>query len=318
MGSGSGIADTADQLAPRGRHRGAAEGTPAGPPGRGAPSHARPTVGPTTPPPVDPLVDSTPGGLRAFNLGTIPASVTPPRTWRRAALFAVFASAAALAGLVLVTAVLVVPVRPASRMDALPNFPRGVPLATVAEPAPSRPAAHRPAAAPDPASQPDRAATVLADAGAVAALPTGGAPAGPGTSASGSAVATPVPTGSGAPAGPPQGGGTTVTTVTSGPPVVDPGTLVNRTQTFFAEVTSDARAAVDLTAQTVKDDALAAINHRYGDVSAIEVRSISLDPSSGVTVNLLRIVRKDGTTSTDQTTLQFTLTGDPKILNPGG
>ena len=48
-----------------------------------------------------------------FNLGTIPASVTPPRTWRRAAWFTIVASAAALLGLLAVGAVLVGPARPA-------------------------------------------------------------------------------------------------------------------------------------------------------------------------------------------------------------
>jgi hypothetical protein len=33
--------------------------------------------------------ETPPTGLRKFNLGTIPASVTPPGTWRRAAWFAV-------------------------------------------------------------------------------------------------------------------------------------------------------------------------------------------------------------------------------------
>src|SRR5437867_283497 len=38
-------------------------------------------------------------GLRTFNLGTIPASVTPPRTWRRAAAFAVGTAMLVLLGL---------------------------------------------------------------------------------------------------------------------------------------------------------------------------------------------------------------------------
>ncbi|GAB3547534.1 hypothetical protein J2S53_002465 [Actinopolyspora lacussalsi] len=45
------------------------------------------------------------GGLCEFGLGMIPASITPPRTWRRAAWFVVVSAAAALGGIVLVTAV---------------------------------------------------------------------------------------------------------------------------------------------------------------------------------------------------------------------
>jgi hypothetical protein len=109
-----------------------------------------------------------------------------------------------------------------------------------------------------------------------------------------------------------------VTSVGGGEPVIDPTKLLKQTQTFFAEVTSNAQAAVDLTAQTVHDDALALIRQKYGDVSTIQIQSISLDAGSGLTVSVLRVVDKDGTTSTQQTTLQFTLTGDPKITNPGG
>jgi hypothetical protein len=35
-------------------------------------------------------------------------------------------------------------------------------------------------------------------------------------------------------------------------------------------------------------------------------------------VSVLRVVNKDGTTTTQQTTLRFTLSRDPKITNPGG
>jgi hypothetical protein len=109
-----------------------------------------------------------------------------------------------------------------------------------------------------------------------------------------------------------------VPTVAGGEPVIDPTKLLKQTQTFFAEVTSNAQAAADLTDQTVRDDAVALIQQKYGDVSAIQIQSISLDPTSGLTVSVLRVVAKDGTTSTQQTTLRFTLTSDPKITNPGG
>src|SRR6266545_4477007 len=50
----------------------------------------RPRREPEPLPPIAYANPETPAtGLRKFNLGTIPASVTPPRTWRRAAWFAV-------------------------------------------------------------------------------------------------------------------------------------------------------------------------------------------------------------------------------------
>src|SRR5699024_5292032 len=49
--------------------------------------------------------DDVPAGLEAFDLGSVPASVTPPTTWRRAAWFAT-ASSGGVAGLLLAGAFL--------------------------------------------------------------------------------------------------------------------------------------------------------------------------------------------------------------------
>jgi hypothetical protein len=109
-----------------------------------------------------------------------------------------------------------------------------------------------------------------------------------------------------------------VVTAPGGEPVIDPTKLIKQTQTFFAEVTSNAKAAADLTDRTVRDDATALIRQKYGDISTIQIQSITLDPTNGLTVSLLRVVTKDGTTTTERTTLRFTLTADLKITNPGG
>src|SRR5205085_12640098 len=61
-----------------------------------------------------------------FNIGLVPASVTPPRSWRHAAWFAVLSSAAVLVGL-MVAAALVGPSRSNSRIDALPGYPSYLP-----------------------------------------------------------------------------------------------------------------------------------------------------------------------------------------------
>ncbi|GAA2808364.1 hypothetical protein [Saccharopolyspora taberi] len=83
------------------------------PPAPAAPRHGRHrksapggTWTPAAPPRPDPLTDTS-AGLRKFDLGMVPASVTPPATWRRAAWFAVASSAAALGGLLLATSALV-------------------------------------------------------------------------------------------------------------------------------------------------------------------------------------------------------------------
>jgi hypothetical protein len=243
-----------------------------------------------------------------FNLGTIPASVTPPRSWRRAAWFTVVASVAALAGLLAIAALLVGPARDTGRITALPYFPDGKPLASIggeSSSVPIRSAPVTPDSTPRTGPVTGHTATTARHAWSGTA-PTHGVSHGRGSTT----TRTHAPV-----AGTPP----LVTTVTSvGDPVVDPTKLIKRTRTFFAEVTSDAQAAADLTTGTVHDDAVALIRQQYGDFSTIDIQRISLDPSSGLTVCVVRATGKDGGTQTRQITLRFTLDGDPKISNPGG
>jgi hypothetical protein len=280
-----------ENTAVAGRHRRGAEAVVLAVRARRVTRHRRPEVGPNDRPPFDPLSDTGSVGLRMFDLGTIPASVTPPRTWRRAAWFTIVASAAALLGLLAVGAMLVGPIRSTDRFDTMPNFPSGAPLAAIGGLRTVRPvsASLRPATsvttevvrrAPRYVGRPNTAFSPTAPV--IATLPTA------------------------------------VAAVPGGEPVIDPTKLLKQTQTFFAEVTSNAQAAADLTDRTVRDDATALIRQKYGDVSTIQIQSITLDPTNGLTVSLLRVVAKDGTTTTERTTLRFTLTTDPKITNPGG
>lgn len=291
---------------------------------RRRPSHAKPLVAPTDRvageplPDPDPLLDTGPAGLHSFNLGSVPASVTPPRSWRRAAWFMIIASVAALVGLLVATAKLVGPSYVADRIDALPNFPSGVPLITV--PQPDSPLPHN-----DPAN---RAAPTNHSLGPIGrAMTTAGTGAGP-TGAPRSGVGTFGPTdwsatGSASPsASDPSVTDTSVPTTTTisgpGPVTVDPTALATRTQHFFAEVTSNVNAAAGMAAGAVGDDVRAVLQQRYGDISSIRVQSISLDPRTGITISLLEVVGKDGRTAVRRATLRFTLGSDPRILNPGG
>jgi hypothetical protein len=256
-------------------------------------------------------------GLHKFDLGYIPASVTPPRTWRRAAWFTIFSSAAALVGLLFVTSVLVSPVHVADNINSLPGLPTDLPFFTPPSSS-DRPSSSRHDQLPNRPRQSQQPNRPTADN-----LPTG-APAAPpsSTDGAGSAVGGPPQTGT-SPASaisttvlplPPA----TVTTVSTGPAAVDPNKIGARTESFFSEVTRNVDAAANLTAGTVHDDAKAIIQQNYGGISTIKIKSISLDPGSGLTVSVLQVTNKDGTVSTEQRTLQFTLTGDPKIVNPGG
>lgn len=264
----------------------------------------------------DPVSDTGASGLRMFNIGLIPASVTPPRTWRRAQWFTVIASVAALAGLVAVGAALVGPVHPTGRIDAMPYFPNGTPLAAIGVPTGIQESDYSTPQSPtirietstgtSAVGQPsDASAVTLMAAGAAAAATTAARP--------------PDPPPENASSAPTAGTLPVITTVNGvGDPVADPAKLIKRTRTFFAEVTTNAQAAAQLTTGTAHDDAVALIHRKYGHVAAIQVKSISLDPTSGLTVCVVRLTDKDGTTRTQQTRLRFTVTGDPKITNPGG
>ncbi|QTR01450.1 hypothetical protein J7S33_18795, partial [Saccharothrix algeriensis] len=70
----------------------------------------------------DPLLDTDAMGLRKFDIGLVPASVTPPRTWQRAAWFAVLSSAAVLVGLAFAAATLVGANTPEERIG-VPGYP---------------------------------------------------------------------------------------------------------------------------------------------------------------------------------------------------
>jgi hypothetical protein len=285
-----------EHTADAGRHRRGAEAVVLAVRARRVTRHRKPEVGPNDRPPFDPLSDTGSVGLRMFDLGTIPASVTPPRTWRRAAWFTIVASAAALLGLLAVGAMLVGPIRATDRFAALPIFPSGAPLAAIGGSRSVRPVS---------ASVPPAAGTVV-DLGDTTRLTPRRHAGRPTTVAAGptAPVVATLPV--------------AVVTVPGGEPVIDPTKLIKQTRTFFAEVTSNAQAAADLTDRTVRDDALALIHRKYGDVSTIQIQSITLDPANGLTVSLVRVVAKDGTTTTERTTLRFTLTADPKITNPGG
>jgi hypothetical protein len=80
-------------------------------------------------PAVDPYVDTISIGLRKFNIGTVPASVTPPSTWRHAAGCTLAASATALAGLAVLSAAVVGTSESSHGARAVPSPPTDGPAA---------------------------------------------------------------------------------------------------------------------------------------------------------------------------------------------
>jgi len=287
----SGEAGRAEQ----GRHRRLSSAPPPTTPRVGLrAAHARPVLvrpcdEPTIPLPevlpidIDPVLDTDPVGLRKFDLGTVPASVTPPRTWRRAAWFSVGSSAAALIALMVVGTLLVGPSRMRTQIESFPGNPFQVPLPTTTD-APTR---QLPPGAPSAVAATNGKGTVPARTQATGGSSTAGSgPQGGPTSTSAQPTIT------------------TVTGVTD--PVVDPGKIAQQTQHFFAAVTSNVGEAYQLTSGALKANGEAALQQRYQDVASVQVQGITIDPGKGITINTVLVTRKNGTTSSEQHVLAFT------------
>jgi hypothetical protein len=303
-----------------GRHR-SRERTAGWPPVAGGPEPERPTRARVTagpgqvpaqrgrPAPVPPA-DTEDSGLRKFNIGLVPASVTPPRTWKRAAWFAVASSAGVLIGLAFAAAKLVGSSGPVERIG-MPEYPANVPIVTDFGTRTVQPSAS--AEAPETNSQaPGRAS------GTPSASPSDGQEPANSTSgsASGSTSGGAGPTTATTP-GTPVGTLSTSPTVTTlpnqGKPLVDASAIAGLTEMFYEEVTANTDSAMALTTEAFRSNASAVLEQRFADVSLIEVKEISVDPTRGVTVSTLRMTKKDGTASTERRELTFTLSGDPLI-----
>lgn len=259
-----------------------------------APEDPRPVVGGDRIPlprrhQIDPLQDTD--GLRKFNIGLVPASVTPPRTWKRAAWFAVVSSVLVLVGLSVAAAKLVGGGGGVEKVG-LPGYPSDVPIisALPTGTSPSVTGSARPSAA---------------NTGRGAPVPRTGSSGEPGTSGTGSITNT-KPSGTAPPV---------ITTVpVTQAPIVDGAEIAQRTENFYREMAKNADTALAMTTDTVRSNAGALLEGRVADISLIEVKEIVVDPSKGLTVSLLQVTKKDGSVSTEKRELSFTI-GDLPLIN---
>ncbi|XVV03188.1 hypothetical protein ACQPW3_38605 [Actinosynnema sp. CA-248983] len=227
-------------------------------------------------------------GLGNFNIGLVPASVTPPRTWKRAAWFAVLSSAGVLVGLVVAAIKLVGAGTPTDRLG-MPGYPTSAPIVTgfgTSTPSPTA----------NPPERRERPEALVAPERT---------PEAPGTAVSGTSV---TPTSSAPDTAP------TVTTVPgAGKPVVDTTDVARRTERFYEQAVANAATALEMVTDTFEADVKALLKGHFSGVSLIEVTEISVDPARGVTVSTLHVKNKDGSTTTEKRQLGFTTNGDPLI-----
>ncbi|TDD50370.1 hypothetical protein [Saccharopolyspora elongata] len=255
----------------------------------------------------DPLVDTMPvGGLHKFDLGMVPASVTPPRTWRQAAWFAIASSAAALGGLMFATTLLADGSTTIEGLE-LPSMPRGE---------------YPPVPPTDPyylTGDPTRPEAVRAT-GSVQPLPPLQPSPPMGTSAG--IPFHPNPIGSSAPGAPslPTSSTTPTTpspTRTSEPPKLlfaDTGPVKRRGDEYYAAIgRGDLRSAYALTTGSLHAEGYESFAARYSGAKSVEVVESYATPTS--TLHTVRLTMADGTVRTQRRELRYTMEDEPLITS---
>ncbi|APU17557.1 MULTISPECIES: hypothetical protein [Actinoalloteichus] len=266
----------------------------------------------------DPVIDSDAVGLRKFDLGMVPASVTPPRSWRNAAWFTVTTSMTALAALLVTTALFLGPDPHRRPPDSLPVFPSGTrlpaPQATTTT-VPTIGAPHL-LAAQDSTTATNPAEPTSAGSGTSAgrARQAGADPEGPppGGSAGGSGAPQPAETDSttdlaATPTAVP------FVTVGEGTPVVSGTEIREQTIAFFNAIGPDVDAAFKLVTGELAEAGLPVFTRLHDDVATVELRHITVDPVEGITISTVVVTHDDGSQSTEYRELRFAPSADPLI-----
>jgi hypothetical protein len=225
-------------------------------------------------PPVDPCVDTISTGLRKFNIGTVPASVTPPGTWRHAAGFTLAASATALVGLTVLSAAV------------SGTFRSG----------------HGGSAFPSPSTSPGDGSAMAGHAGWHAP----GRHRRPARAREGSRLQRADAAGRTARHAAPMGA--------SGPRQQAEGAaMVAQTRAFYREVASDPAGAYRRTGGALHARGRQALRKEYAGVSSISLDTITANPDAATTTSTMRLRYTDGRSRRVTRTCRFTRAGRPRI-----
>ncbi|PRX44036.1 hypothetical protein B0I33_113202 [Prauserella shujinwangii] len=251
-------------------------------------------------------------GLGNFDLGSVPASVTPPRTWRKAAWFASLASGGVVVSMLVAGSMLVSqPHNEGRAIEGWTDRHGGAPLL---------PGEYYVEGTADPTSGPATttattsasASTESDEAGATdgwsSGPPQGGVAPAPGRS-------TPQGTSTTRPTPPPT------TAVPRKPPVTPaPTTTANkrylfprhnaekmgaRSQDFLNTVTEDPAAAHELTTGELAEQGPDGLRRRYAAIAYFVVKQVYVDQHEGFTVNTVEVTWKDGRKTEETRKLYF-------------
>jgi hypothetical protein len=254
-------------------------------------------------------------GLGSFDLGSVPASVTPPRTWRKAAWFATASSGGVVVALLFAGSALVGKPAPDQAGDAwIPGLGGGLPTVEGERVVPGpadrtsdtvtsgRHAAPDPTTSTDPDRRPDSlrapGSTTVDNTAGTTVAPTGSAGARPGTTQP--PTTTPIPV-------KPQA---TPAPYDADPwrfqfAQADPQTLAKNSQAYLDSVTQDPQAAYAMTTGELQQEGTQGLERKYADVAYFVVQHVHVHQYDGKTVCTVTLVRKNGSQSTEQHTLTF-------------
>lgn len=258
-------------------------------------------------------------GLGTFDLGSVPASVTPPKSWRKAAWFAALSSSGVVVALLFAGSFLVGAPAGGQAAQGWPGDRGGQPLVNGEQ----------------------EAGATSAQNGSIGGIPAGGtdAPKAPGDQRRLPDGTTPDGRGPGSGAIPP---GTTAGITTTGqagssssrPPQKPPITLapmesqpprfwpqmnadqMGRTsQDFLNRVPGNPAAACDLTTGELRDKGPQALAEHYSDIAFFEVKHVYIDQNEGYTINTVEVTHRDGSKTIERRTLVF---GDDNKIKSDG
>ncbi|GAB3677251.1 hypothetical protein [Saccharopolyspora tripterygii] len=268
---------------------------------------------------IDPLTDTAPvGGLHKFDLGMVPASVTPPPSWRRAAWFAIGSSAAALGGLMFATTLLANHTTSIEGLE-LPSMPRGGEYPQLRDPYFLTGDPTRPSAA-DGSSTSATPSSVSPNQLAAFPVPTptrtpepGGAVApgegsdedeDPGTPGSGAPGTNPPPQ----PSKPPT---------TEAPQLLqltDTDAMQQRGEQYYAAISAgDLPGAYAMTTGPLRAEGYESFASRYSHATRVEVVQVYVTPTS--TAHTLRLTLPDGSVVTERRVLRYEMADSPMIAS---
>ncbi len=260
-------------------------------------------------------------GLGSFDLGNVPASVTAPRSWRKAAWFATASSGGVVVALMFAGSAFVAKPAPDQAGGGwVPGLGGGVPTLSGEQLAPPTGGGAQGDSAgstsPDDVPvagttsvQPTESAGVRAPSpSTVRETSTAGGPT--------SGSATPTPTTSSVPRKPPPSPAPYEAdpyrfTVYADE---DPKTLASTSQSYLDTVTENPEAAASMTSGELRQEGPQGLARKYANVAYFQVKHIRVHQYDGKTVCTVQTVYKDGTQVTEQRTLEFS--GD-KITSDG-